>query len=208
MSTIKNKDQTDISLQNPDNYLTLCTSTKKEVVTQFLHVMCSYLDYVENSNVKQIFNIVRGAETVLHVFTFILNRTNNLKTAVMNAHKAFCLYIEFTEQIAEESNMVLQLSSREAVLYVYKKTIYESLPQATGNMNQNNITSECYDHFILLKILTELSFHEKKNSDFLKKIGNKIIQTNLTKDQIKNMIDMVDETNFTEILVYFHLTKK
>ena len=42
-----------------------------------------------------------------------------------HSQKAFYFYVEFIEQISTDQNSFLQLSSREASLFVYKKTIFE-----------------------------------------------------------------------------------
>jgi hypothetical protein len=44
--------------------------------------------------------------------------------AYYHAIKSFYIYIEFIEQIAEDHHSFLKLYSRDATLFVYKKTIY------------------------------------------------------------------------------------
>jgi uncharacterized protein YutE (UPF0331/DUF86 family) len=45
--------------------------------------------------------------------------------AFYHSQKAYYFYIEFIEQISDENITFLQLSSRDAILFVYKKTIFE-----------------------------------------------------------------------------------
>jgi len=68
---------------------------------------------------------MRGLETITHVFNFILFYSKNLEMAYFHSQKAFYYYVEFVGQINEEQNMFLQLSSRDAIMCVYKKTIFE-----------------------------------------------------------------------------------
>lgn len=42
-----------------------------------------------------------------------------------HCQKSFYFYIEFVGQISEDEKMFLQLTSRDAATYVYKKTIFE-----------------------------------------------------------------------------------
>ena len=191
---MSHKDSAEMSLQSTDNYNQTLINDKKEILIQFLNTLCTYLENVKVSKIRNLFYIVRGIETIFHVFTLILTRTKNVKTAVLNAHKAFYLYIEFCEQIADESNMVLQLSSREAVLYVYKKTIFELLPSEPANLNH------VYDQLLLMKALIELSISAKRDVDFMKNYSYKIIQLNLEAEEAKSILDLANEEKFTDFL--------
>ena len=71
------------------------------------------------------FIIIRGCYTVTNVFNNILYYTKNLDLTFYHCQKAYYYYIEFIEQITDEKNTFLQLTSRDAITYVYKKTIYE-----------------------------------------------------------------------------------
>jgi hypothetical protein len=42
-----------------------------------------------------------------------------------HCQKSFYFYVEFVSQISEDEKMFLQLTSRDASTYVYKKTIFE-----------------------------------------------------------------------------------
>jgi hypothetical protein len=45
--------------------------------------------------------------------------------AFFHSHKSVFLYVEFICQISEADKMFLQLNSRDAMIYVYKKSIFE-----------------------------------------------------------------------------------
>jgi hypothetical protein len=45
--------------------------------------------------------------------------------AFYHSQKAFYFYIEFIEQINHDQNAYLKLNSKDAILFVYKKTIYD-----------------------------------------------------------------------------------
>jgi hypothetical protein len=89
-----------------------------------------YLKYVlENHKIKNAcykkFILIRGLETINHVFYFILYYTNNLEITYFHSQKAIYFYVEFIQQTSTEENSFLQLNSRDAIMYVYKKTIFE-----------------------------------------------------------------------------------
>jgi hypothetical protein len=68
---------------------------------------------------------MRGLETIIHVFSMLFYYTQNLDLTYYHSQKAYYFYIEFIEQISDDNVSFLQLSSRDATTFVYKKTIYE-----------------------------------------------------------------------------------
>ena len=88
------------------------------------------IEYLVNIYYKKLssFIIIRGLDTITHVFIMLLYYTQHLETAYTYSQKSLYLYIEFIEQIAYDKNSFLQLNSKDAVIYVYKKTLYEMKP--------------------------------------------------------------------------------
>lgn len=118
------------SLQNIDNYKPLLENSLNDVLDKYILLTCEYLRFiVENIKMKNKgyfkFILIRGLETITHVFNNILFFSKNLEMAYYHGQKAFYYYVEFIGQISEEQNVFLQLSSRDATMYVYKKTIFE-----------------------------------------------------------------------------------
>jgi len=118
------------SLTNYENYKSFLENSLNDIVDKYIALICEYLRFIsENIKLKKKghfrFILTRGLETITHVFNNILLYTKNLEMAYYHGQKAFYYYVEFIGQISEEQNMFLQLSSRDATLYVYKKTIYE-----------------------------------------------------------------------------------
>ena len=70
-------------------------------------------------------HFIRGLDTITHGFIMLLYYTQHLETVYNYSEKSLYLYIEFIEQIDFDKNSFLQLSSKDAVIYVYKKTLYE-----------------------------------------------------------------------------------
>ena len=51
--------------------------------------------------------------------------TKNLDLTFYHTQKAYFFYIEFIEQIYDDNVTFLRLSSRDALMFVYKKTIFD-----------------------------------------------------------------------------------
>jgi hypothetical protein len=89
-----------------------------------------------------------------------------------HCQKSYSYYIEFIGQIGDDAVTYLQLNSKDAALFVYKKTIFDILEEVK-------------------KKYTEVDVNEKKNKNvsIMMDIYNKVIETEITHlnaEQIKN----------------------
>ena len=66
----------------------------------------------------------RGMSAIYIIFIKILKRTNNLELSYFHSEKAIYYYIEFFSQISNK-NSFISLTCNDAVLFLYKKTIYK-----------------------------------------------------------------------------------
>ena len=107
--------------------------TISEIVEKYVSLISEYYAFIrENPNIihkKQYpYLLARGLDTITHVFTIILFYTKNLEITYYHSQKSFYFYVEFIEQILDAHNAFLHLDSRDASIFVYKKTIYEINP--------------------------------------------------------------------------------
>lgn len=124
-----------------------------------------------------IFN--RGLQTITHVFMLLLIHTKNIILVSNECNKALFYYLEFIEQISDEEHNFIHLSSLEATLFVYKKTIYE-INNEHRKKNSNNLSTEDLKKTDSMNIIIEKVAVYYKNilKDFLdKKINYEEIQS-------------------------------
>ena len=150
----------------------------KDYIFEFLNIILDNIKVKNNSYYK--FIITRGLETITNVFTTILYYTKNIELTSFHCQKALYFYVEFVSQISEEQNMFLQLSSRDATSYVYKKTIYELNNEFKKNMpladektvNDFNFITENIkiQKNIFLKIINNIEIFVKDKKQFDKYI--------------------------------------
>lgn len=113
-----------------ENYRPKNTYSLHDILTKFVSVLLEYLSLIEEKiHMKNQdcykFIVMRGLETIIHVFSMLFYYTQNLDLTYYHSQKAYYFYIEFIEQISDDNVSFLQLSSRDATTFVYKKTIYE-----------------------------------------------------------------------------------
>jgi len=120
-------------ISNTDNYnQDFEFSDTKTYVGRYIELINEYMLYVVENMIIQddaylLFLIQRGVETIMHCFKFLLMYTKNLELTIYQCKKALYYYIEFIGQISDVSvhHSYLQLNSKDATLFVYKKTIYD-----------------------------------------------------------------------------------
>ena len=113
-----------------ENYKAKHNHSVQDILTKFVSVLIEYLSLIEEKiHMKNQdcykFIVMRGLETIIHVFSMLFYYTQNLDLTYYHSQKAYYFYIEFIEQISDDNVSFLQLSSRDATTFVYKKTIYE-----------------------------------------------------------------------------------
>lgn len=101
-----------------------------EIMEKYATLVCEYIAFIsdkKNISHKKHFPYLleRGLDTITHVFVMILFYTKNLELTYYHSQKSFYFYVEFIEQILDVQHTFLHLSSRDASIFVYKKTIYE-----------------------------------------------------------------------------------
>ena len=85
---------------------------------------------MNNIDIKEInehflFIAKRGLITYKHIFNILFLYTKNFTLILHHIKKAYLYYVEFIGQIGHDNHAYLKLNSRDASLFVYKKTIYE-----------------------------------------------------------------------------------
>tara|TARA_B100001093_G_C26858987_1_gene1028952 strand:- start:7247 stop:8074 length:828 start_codon:yes stop_codon:yes gene_type:complete len=138
-----------------------------------------------------IFIIERGIKTITHVYNFLIMYTKNINLLEHHLEKAYLYYVEFVSQIGEESNTYIKLNSKDATLFVYKKTIYDINNDYRHKfklvntdvifLNKMNSFMEIYNNILINitnliikenKIEIIADEYKKRNKDFEKIIKN------------------------------------
>ena len=85
--------------------------------------------------------IYNGFNVIQHVFEYSNNKTNNIETSFYISQQACNYYCEYIEQI-HNSNLIHSLDHNDAIIFVYKKTIFE-LYNKTEN-SETGLTNSMY----------------------------------------------------------------
>ena len=159
------------SLHNVSNYNTTMNYNINEILNKSKLLIIEYLKlFNEKVNLKNTeynkFILIRGLETISNVFNQILYYSKNMDMAFYHGQKAFYFYVEFIGQISEDQHTFLQLSSRDATLYVYKKTIFEINTEYKKKIELSFQQEEKQKHFLLNKYVQIYKILFSKFLDF------------------------------------------
>jgi hypothetical protein len=163
------------TLSEHSNYLLYATSNYKpvvensvtEILTKFVAVIIEYMRFIsEKITMKNRpyykFIFERGMETLIHIFSVIFYYTKNLDLTFYHSQKSYYFYIEFIEQISDDNINFLQLSSRDAIMFVYKKTIFE-----LNNEYRKNISEPTSEEKNLLSTISSYTYIYKNIVQFI-----------------------------------------
>jgi hypothetical protein len=218
-------EETKHSLTNPDNYKKSIDCSISIVIEKYFNLILDYYNNIYSivhfkNNTYSKYIIIRGLDTLTNVFLNILSSTKNIDLTYFHCQKAFYFYIEFIDQISDDEKTFLQLTSRDATTYVYKKTIFE-ICQEHRKQNDSEHNEKCkkIGHFIntlqlyLLKIIN-LEFN--KNNEYLellKTLSNKVISSanKLVASDLEDITDKIynkieDVQSFLKVSL--HIVKK
>ena len=217
------------SLHNIDNFNKTLDISVNDVVNKYSELVVEYLKFIyENIKVQNLtyskFIVIRGLETITNVFSIILYYTKNIDITYFQCQKSFYYYIEFIGQITEEQHTFLQLNSRDAITYVYKKTFFEInndfrknlLPPTKENKKKFDLINEYIKIYkiILLKITNTDSKVSISYIDIFEIFCNKLINIKIDIDNLyilDSFVDILDNKvnnidKFFEIILF--ITKK
>lgn len=163
------------SLKNTELFKNILDVPISTILNKYSALINEYFKFIfENIPIKNEFYtrfiIFRGLETITNVFNHILYYTKNIDLAYFHSQRSFYFYIEFIGQISNIQNTFLQLTSRDAVIYVYKKTIFEINNEYRKNViSPTNIDEndkyKIFDKYV--KIYKSISSKMINDEDFL-----------------------------------------
>jgi hypothetical protein len=169
------------SLKNDQIYMTEIEQNVSDINTSLIELCVKYYKYINNkndfkNNNHSRFLIERGLDTIINVFKIVLLHTRNFNASYFYSEKAVYLYVEFIEQITKDEHKYLKLSSRDAMLYVYKKSIYElntqkNIKTTNESLVKIKLINDYIDLFMLLTTkLIEHDFSNLEQMDTIRKI--------------------------------------
>ena len=192
--------EANFSLHNNENYRKELEPEIRDILKKISELFINYFKFI-TGNIKLTksnfsrFIITRGLDTIINVFNNILFYTKNLDLTYFHCQKAFYFYVEFVGQISEDEKMILQLTSRDATTYVYKKTIF----QLNNDIRKNN---EYISDYTRLKLDIINSYIDLYKTLLLKLINNDFLNNEklISIENIYNKLNNISNKSKIKVL--------
>lgn len=195
-------------IQNVDNYFKIMVESEVEMYTKYTNIIIQYLllgiEKIKNHNDEYVkFILIKGVYMITYVFNILLKYTCNLELTYHHCQKSYSYYIEFIGQIGDDAVTYLQLNSKDAALFVYKKTIFE-IPEGikkkyievgVNEKKHKNVSCmiDIYNKLIVTEI-SHLKSEQLKNTEFINRMYTNIGRVNNKLIKLHHS-HKVDETN-------------
>lgn len=117
----------DLLINNKNNYYEKYKNIEYDIYINYLKIVTEYVEQLEKINYINSKNndilILQGLNTITNVFKILILYTKNLDLTIIHSKKSIYYYVEFINQIDIDNNFI-KLTSTDASLFIYKKTIY------------------------------------------------------------------------------------
>jgi hypothetical protein len=125
------------------------------IIQNYVKVIGDYIELIGESKYMNetstpISSMYVGLNSLHRVFEYVISKTKNIEMACQYSKKSFYYYLEYMEQI-HRSNLCQNLNHMDAVMFVYRKTIfdlYDGEPEDSYN-TMTNIIAYNQDNVIL-----------------------------------------------------------
>lgn len=120
----------DLYLSNLDHYNKNYSHSHEDVFNIFSLILNNYLEHcvktIYMKDQQYLYYIIEnGINVIYNIFSFIYLYSKNLELTKQYAERGYYIYCEFIGKIGDNNHKYLQLNSKDATLFVLKKTIYE-----------------------------------------------------------------------------------
>jgi hypothetical protein len=122
----------------------------------FIHYLnkCTLIQFNKKYHKLLTYFILRGHDMLTNIFLALLNKSKTIDIIFIKCQQACEFYIEFIEQISHEQNICLNLTSRDAVMYVYKQSILDDT-EINNDIHFNHMFQPIYLHANVCKKILE-----------------------------------------------------
>jgi hypothetical protein len=205
------------TLNNIENYNTELDSNEHILFIKYIGLIHELIEcsvdniFIQKSEYLK-YVLMKGIKNVFYIYNFLLLYTKNLELTIYHTQKAILYFIEFIGQIGDDNHSFLKLNTKDASLFIYKKTIfdvnndfrksYEESEETKTKMEMLHLYISIYNN-IILKIIENFDFQSNTLEDLqtitftkLYKIVESLIQLPIIfKKNKENINEKINEYN-------------
>ena len=159
------------NLNNHTNYKSQMTDDINIIYISYVRIIHNFiLHSLENmNNINKSF-FLKGLDMMGHIFIMLYTYTKHLELTAFHCRNAIVHYVEYISQITDkDDNMFFNLSLKDAIIYVYTKTIYSISETNRQNTQfcerENKLIKNLHKNILLYaEIIRKISASEDFNN--------------------------------------------
>jgi hypothetical protein len=147
-----------LNLNVVTNYLPTLEEDDVEIMNSYILIIQNLLNHIHTNititkeeYLKYI--IIYGIESITHIYKLLLLYTKNKALTLHHCDKCVLFYVEFITQIGDDNHSFLQLTSKDAIMFLYKKTLFELDETYVKDCSHSTEHKEKIERFHLLSKL-------------------------------------------------------
>ena len=128
-------------LSNENNYFLKVKCDYNDIIKSYCDLINFYVSYsIENLNIKDKEIFMTGLNVIQHIFRIMFLYTKNLELTIYNTQQSIYYYVEYITQITDkEDNIFFNLSIKDAVIYVYTRSVFEIKKAYVKSNNDDDV---------------------------------------------------------------------
>ena len=168
------------SINNTDNYNMSCNIDLRNIINKYMEYINNFFLLIkDNTYFKQYsyskYLIINGIQTASHVLNMLIIYTKNIDLTFHHIERSFIYYVEFINQIMI-NNGSLNLNSKDASIFIYKKILYD-----IDDLHKKNINFDIELDTRLADLLELIGLYNNILYSYIDKFSN-VNNINLTTD--------------------------
>lgn len=214
-------EQKNYDINSSDNKNFCIEEPSNEFISKYYILINQYVGFFiesiyDNININtdkryRYYIILKGLELLTNIMIITIINTNNIDMAFYYCNKAYYYYIEFISQIDNDNNH-LELNIKDAIIFVYKKTIFE-IKVPIGIINNSNINNDNVEKIESIKKMIQIvNYYIKifKIKDIINLNINKEVYINNQIAIDKQFLKIINklENNYKDEKQFLHMLEK
>jgi len=205
-------------LNNIENYNKEIDAAEHILFLKYIGLIHEFIEYsADNIFIQKTdylkYILITGIKNILYIFNFLILYTKNLDLTIYHTQKSILYYIEFIGQIGDDNHSFLKLNTKDATLFIYKKTIfeinndfrktYDETEETKIKMKNLHLYIDCYNNIII----NTINYYDLKTDDLkelqkitftkIYKIVESLIQLPLTyKDESYKITNKLEDIQY------------
>lgn len=137
------------NLLNPKNYKPHISDSINEIINIFILLIKEYITLIFKKGIKNEGIFLSGLNTLIHIFNITFYYTKNLKLTCYYTQQGYHVYLDFINELSNVNISFLNLKTKDAIMFVYKKTIFNICNDYRKNISykkfNNNDDDKIFD---------------------------------------------------------------